>query len=110
MQLLNFLNICLFDNFLLFFKKKFCIFEERWLHLCIIYCKQPNFCCVCLLFLCIAIFQYFLTLKFLYQSFFVVADQNRHQDDVAPAEEGGEEDQGSHGGQEEESGEKAELL
>jgi hypothetical protein len=40
----------------------------------------------------------------------MVADQNRHQDDVAPAEEGGEEDQGPHGGQEEESGEKAELL
>jgi hypothetical protein len=37
----------------------------------------------------------------------MVADQNRHQDDVAPAEEGGEEDQGPHGGQEEESGEKA---
>ncbi len=40
----------------------------------------------------------------------MVADQNRHQDDVAPAEEGGEEDQGPHGGQEEESGEKAQLL
>jgi len=40
----------------------------------------------------------------------MVADQNRYKDDVAPAAEGGEEDQGTHGGQEEESGEEAQLL
>ncbi len=39
-----------------------------------------------------------------------MSSQDRHKNHVAPAAEGGEEDQGAHGGQEEEGGEAAGLL
>jgi hypothetical protein len=86
------------DYFCAIFKRNSAFLKRNGCICALSTANNQTFVDKCLLFHCIAVFEYFLTLKVFLSIYLMVADQNRHQDDVAPAEEGGEEDQGPHGG------------